>query len=90
MAMTRVPSLDEALALEPLKLVVVLPPRIARRLRIRAHSENRSVLRTATTLLACALVPDAHKRRRLVERDLDDVLGDDRHDAVPVEEQESA
>ena len=82
-----VPTMNEALELEPLQVTVTLPPRIARRLLARAFSEKRPTERVASRLLAQALIPDVRERRRVVGPDLDDVLGADRHDDMATEEQ---
>ena len=60
------------LGLSPLPLRFALPPRLARRLRIRATQENRTPEATAARLLASALVPDRFERRRMVKADLRD------------------
>ena len=61
-----------ALGLEPLRLHVVLPPRLARRLRILANQEHREPEALAARLLARTLVPDRFERRRMVRADLRD------------------
>jgi len=63
-------GLSASLALEPFRERVVLPPRLARRLRLRAQERGRSAAAEASLLLACALVPDPGERRRLVRIDL--------------------
>ena len=88
--MSNAVDLNEALALKPLELVLNLTPRIARRLRALAYNEQHSASSVATTLLTRALVPDARDRKRLRDRDIDDVRDDDRHRVEPVEERESA
>ena len=85
--MSSAPNRDEALELEALTVTACLPPRLGRRLKCMAHGEGRSVERMASLILARGLVPDARERRRIVELDLDHVLGVDRHDVVMVEEQ---
>jgi plasmid stability protein len=60
----------EAVSDLPMRLRIGLPPWLARRLRIRAINEGRSVERTAALILARALVPNAGERRRLMQRDL--------------------
>ncbi len=68
--MSAVPSLDEALALESLKVEIILPPRLARRLRAMAYDKHAPPDQVATCLLAAQLVHDDGERRRLVELDV--------------------
>jgi len=56
--------------LRPLRLEIVLGPRFARRLRIKAQEAGRSPQGIAAILLAAALVPDAANRARLIHREL--------------------
>ena len=65
-------SVQAALGLDALRLNVVLPPRIARRLRILANQEHREPEALAARLLARTLVPDRFERRRMVRADLRD------------------
>ncbi len=73
MTNSTVPTLTEALELAPLKLEIVLPQRMARRLRSLAYQQNRSISQTTTMLLTAALVPCSGERQKLVKRDLEEV-----------------
>ncbi len=83
--MSAVPRLDEAITLKSITVDVTLPPRFARRLRATAYDRRRSVPEILGSLVAKGLVPDAHERKRLIQRDCEDtlesalldVLGDD-------------
>jgi hypothetical protein len=68
--LTPTPSSEFDLA--PLVVEVTILPRFARRLRIMAAQEGRTVDAVAARLLACALMPDPIERRRVVKFDLRD------------------
>ena len=63
-------------SLAPFFEPVMLTPRFARRLRIRAQRNGHTATREASLLLAVALVPDRGRRRRLARLDLEGALGD--------------
>jgi len=73
---TACPDRSATLALKPFRESITLPPRIARRLRARAHDNGRSPAAEAALLLAKALVPVPDERRRLARLDLADALGE--------------
>ena len=66
-----------SLALEPFHERVTLPPRIARRLRLRAFDNGRTPTVEASLILSAVLVPELSQRKRLARLDLTEALGEE-------------
>ena len=80
-------SIDEALALKSITVLITLTPRLARRPRTTAYDQRRSVDEIAEYLVVKGLVPDVQERRRLAEHDLGDVIGVEHRDDMTAREQ---
>ena len=78
--MSAVPSLNEAIALESLKVEIILPPRLARRLRALSYDKRTRPSQVAAYLLVAQLVHDDGERRRLIALDAVHDVRSDRDD----------